>query len=63
MRKMLVFLLIVGVLIGGTFSIVEDVCEKAAQETEFFNVRDIEGPGDEGAAPCGGGQGGAGAPG
>jgi hypothetical protein len=37
MSKILVFLLIVGVLIAGTLSIVEEICEDASQEQADFS--------------------------
>jgi hypothetical protein len=63
MRKVLVFLLIVGILIG-TFSVVERICEEESfqRNVEFSNEDEFEGsPGDP--APCGRGGSGGGTPG
>jgi hypothetical protein len=63
MRKMLLVLLIVGVLMLGTCSIIAEAYECGFQVHDFLDDRD---PGDSqqgGSSPCGGGGGGAGAPG
>jgi hypothetical protein len=61
MRKMFIFLLIVGVLLLGTFSVAQEVCENAFQENiSFSDDGDFGDPGTGGVTPDGGGGGGSG---
>jgi hypothetical protein len=61
MSKILVFLLIVGVLIAGTLSIVEEICEDASQEqVDFSDGGDFGDLGSGDLITNGGGSGGEG---
>lgn len=65
MKKVLIFLLVVGVLIG-TFTAVEVLCEDSSQESVDFSSENFESLGYGDPAPCGEGGpvgGGGGAPG
>ncbi len=67
MRKVLLLLLIVGVLMMGTFSILEEFVEKTyCEDLSFLDSRDFGSSGHGGSTPLGeghGGDGGGGAPG
>ncbi len=52
MKKVLIFLLVVGVLILGTFPLVGELFENCAQK--YFELLENENSIDDGEAPCGG---------
>ena len=62
MKKVLIFLLVVGVLTLGTFSIFHEVCDEPIQENgEFSDFEDLKDFEDfEGSTTNGGGQDGGG---
>ena len=62
MRKMIVFLLIVGVLIAGTFAVTEEITEVARpqENVDFSEGESFTDSGYGDPAPCGGAQGGEG---
>lgn len=55
MKKVLIFLLVVGVLMG-TFVITEEMSEASLELVEFSEGENLESSGEPG--PCGGGDGG-----
>lgn len=61
MKKMLAILLIVGILVSGTFSVIAEVSEESLCEDIDFTDENIDSFGDP--APCGGGDGGPDVPG
>ncbi|MGC1121133.1 MAG: hypothetical protein WBA22_08560 [Candidatus Methanofastidiosia archaeon] len=68
MKNMIVFLLVVGFLIVGTFSVIEEVCAQSVDQTGFPNEGSLSRlePSQTGSStPSGGGHqgGGGGAPG
>ena len=56
MKKVFVFLLLVGVLMLGTFVMADEISE--SYDLETFPEGDPEDPASGGPAPCGGGSGG-----
>lgn len=55
MKKVLILLLVVGVLILGTSSVIEELSENCSQDVEFSDGETFEPDGDSG--PCGKGEG------
>jgi len=62
MRKMIVFLLIVGVLLAGTFAITEEITEEvmSQENVDFSEGESFTDSGYGNTMPCGGAQGGEG---
>jgi hypothetical protein len=57
MKKMIVLLLVIGLLLGGTLSVVHDVCDQEIENVNFSgNFTDIDGGvGTNGGGGSGGG--------
>lgn len=58
MKKVLMFLVVVGVLLMGTFAIAEELSESSSEKGDFSEDENLGGPADGNPAPCGGGSGG-----